>query len=195
MFRTPALAFLAALLSGLSSLAAEELKPTPWIQIVIPIEIENDWNFRSQDPDNEHNQLYATIEPEATIGLFRGLSLYVHAVIEPMIDQTPGEDRFFEDHGIFIEDLYLQYEANLGAVGANVLGARVWGGKFTPGFGIAWDLAPGIYGTDFAGDGYEFSERWGFGGAFTLSGDRIGAHTISASTFFVDTTPLSESLI
>lgn len=31
-------------------------------------------------------------------------------------------------------------------------------GKLNPGFGIAWDKAPGIYGTDLAED-YEISER------------------------------------
>lgn len=150
------------------------------------IEIQNDWNYDSEDRDNEHNQLFTTIEPEATLHLVPGLSLFAHAVIEPVRDPGPGEDRAFEDEGAFIEDLFLRYETDRFAF---------QGGKFTPRFGLTWDIAPGIYGTDFAEAGYEFSERIGVLGSVTLADGKIfGSHTLSAHTFFLDTSVLSQSV-
>jgi hypothetical protein len=104
-------------------------------------------------------------------------------VIEPVRDPEPGKDRYFGDEGLYVEDLFGQYETG---------GFSVKGGKFTADFGRAWDIAPGIYGTDFA-ENYELSERIGIGAAYTFETANFGKHTLSASTFFRDTSVLSES--
>jgi hypothetical protein len=70
----------------------------------------------------------------------------------------------------------------------------LYGGKFTPNFGRAWDIAPGIYGDRFAKD-YEFAERWGAGGSVALDGTPVGDVEFSASVFMVDRTALSDSWI
>jgi hypothetical protein len=173
-----------------TAVAAEAVKPTPFIEIVVPIEIQNDWTYRSDLKDNERNDLFAKIEPEATVGLLPGLTLFVHAVLEPAREPFPGEDRFFEAHGLYLEDLYLMYRRQLRGGGPTKIGFALWGGKFTPNFGIAWDAAPGICGTDFAED-YELSERMGFAAALTLSNAAIGEHTLAASTFVLDTSALA----
>jgi hypothetical protein len=44
-------------------------------------------------------------------------------------------------------------------------------GKLNPGFGVAWDKAPGIYGTDLAED-YEISERISVVGTWQVGAGR-----------------------
>ena len=157
----------------------------PRVVVSIPIEVQNDWTYDSDDASNKHDQLFTKIEPEATVHFMRGLTLVGHAVLEPVRDPEAGEDRFFEDEGIFVEDLYLDY-----AFARH--GLR--GGKFTPAFGIGWDITPGIYGTDFAEAGYEFAERIGIAGRAGFEIESAGAYTLTAHAFFLDTTFLSQSL-
>ncbi|MDH3233902.1 MAG: hypothetical protein OEQ29_10260 [Alphaproteobacteria bacterium] len=173
---------------------AEEAKKEPWLTIVVPIEVQNDGNFKSDDRGNERNDLFATVEPEITVGILPGLTFFAHGVLEPMRDARPGENRFFRSHGIYLEELYLAYEGTLISDGPSALKFRVWGGKFGPNFGTAWDAAPGIYGTDFAED-YEIAERLGFGGALILDHAALGTHTLSASTFVLDRSVLAGSAI
>jgi hypothetical protein len=187
-------AMLAALLAAGTAAADEDEKKAPYLEVKIPIEVENDWNFHSENRDNKHDQLYTTVEPEMTLGIWGGLSLYAHSVLEPVRDPRPRESRYFKHQGIYLQDVYLQYKAEVLKSEARTVSFAVKGGKFTPNFGVAWDVTPGVYGTDFAED-YEFAERWGFAGEITLAQGVLGDHTLSASTFFLDTTPLSGSLI
>ena len=178
------IAMLAVCLATLPVSAAEPSFPR--IEGSIPIEIQNDWDYDSNDPGSERNNLFTKTEPAATIHLAPGLSLFVHAVLEQVTAANPGEDRVFENQGLFIEDLYLAYEGDWFALK---------GGKFTPNFGIAWDKAPGIYGTDFAEAGYEFAERIGIGASAKFKHQRFGAHRLSASTFFLDTSALAQTVL
>lgn len=180
-----------ALIAGLSTLAAlpamaQDGQPSfPSISVSIPFEVQNDLNYHSEDRTAEHNQLYPTIEPEVTVQFTPEISIFAHGVLEPMRDPGPREDRSFEDLGMYIEDLYAKYDTGV---------FSVQGGKFTPNFGIAWDAAPGVYGTDVAEANYEFSERIGVGGSVTFGGGQTGMHTLSASTFFSDNSFLRESI-
>lgn len=176
-------ALIAAMGMGLSAAAAEESFPRIYGDIAF--EIEDDWTFKSDESGNELNDLYATIEPTLVLEVIEGLSLTAHSVFEPVRDPEPGEDRAFEDEGLYLQDLFAQYETDR---------FSVLGGKFTPNFGRAWDIAPGVYGSDFAED-YELAERIGLGGSFTFEGKEIGRHRVSASTFFLDTSALSNSII
>lgn len=182
--RAVSIAMLAVYLAAPPASAAEPSFPR--IEGSIPIEVQNDWDYDSNDPGSERNNLFTLTEPEATIHLAPGLSLFVHGVIEQVVAPNPGEDRFFEDQGLFIEDFYLTFEGDWFALK---------GGKFTPNFGLAWDTAPGIYGTDFAEAGYEFAERIGVGASITYMKGRFGAHRLSASTFFLDTSALARTVL
>ena len=160
---------------------AEEVAPFT-LSGEISIEVQNDYTYESDDPAAELNDLYTTIEPSFSLYLGSGLSIESGLVLEPVKDAV--DDRAFEDEGLYVETLFLQYEGD---------GWAVFGGKFNPGFGIAWDATPGIWGTDFAED-YEMTERVGFGGSVDLVAGSAGTHTLSASTFFADTSFLSGSL-
>lgn len=162
----------------MAAAARAETEPSyPHVTLEVPIEIQGDFAVDADDPAAEVHDVFTTTEPYLTLAVTRELSAHMHWVLEPVTDPEPDEDRVFGDHGIFLEDLFLNFESD---------GVRVYGGKFTPHFGAAYDAAPGIYGVDFAED-YEFTERIGLGGAYTFDGGELGEHSLSASVFFLDT--------
>lgn len=158
---------------------------TPRISGEVVIEVENDWTYQSDDPGAELNDLFTTTEPVIVLEFLPGFSIFIHGVLEPVMDPGPNESRTFEDHGLLVEELHLDYAGD---------GFALTGGKITPAFGTAWDAAPGVYGVDFAED-YELAENIGFGGSLTFDRGEHGSHTLSATTFFVDTSALSGSVI
>ena len=170
----------------LHSAAYAQERSYPSISGEIPVEVENDWNYVSDDRANQNNDLFTNIEPALTVWLTPSWSVFVHGVLETVESPKQFENRIFEDHGLFVEDLFIEY-AN-GPFGAKA-------GKLNVGFGVGWDITPGIFGTDFAEDGYETSERIGVVGNWTLKSGKAGEHRVSAGSFFQDTTVLSQSTL
>ena len=167
-----------------SALAQQEIYPS--LSGEVSIELQNDWAYRSDDRANLNNDLYTTTEPSLTVRLSPSWSVFAHAVLEPVTPPDPFENRVFGDHGLYMEDLFVEYAPEPFYLRA---------GKMNVGFGIAWDEAPGIYGGDFAEDGYETAERIGVGGGWTMDAAGFGRHRVSAATFFLDTTILSQSVL
>lgn len=125
------------------------------------------------------------IEPTLTLALTPELSLRAGLTLETVRDGDPGQDRAFDDHGLYVGELVVAYDTDR---------FGVFAGKFTPNFGIAWDAAPGLYGTDLAED-YQLSERIGFGGKVAFGTGAAGRHAISASAFMADVSGLSDSAL
>ncbi|HSR55857.1 MAG TPA: hypothetical protein VLN73_06425, partial [Alphaproteobacteria bacterium] len=111
------------------------------VKAEIAVELEHDWTTHSDDPDAEIHDTYATIEAGVGVTITEGLSLNSLFVFEPVQDPAPGDDRFFDDHGLYVEELFGEYDGGMFAIRA---------GKFGQKFGIAWDAAPGIWGTALA---------------------------------------------
>jgi len=176
---------LSGLLIGSRSASAEDEERYPNVHGKILFELQNDWTFSSEDDDNERNDLHFTIEPSFSFGFTEELSLEAGLVLEPVFDPGPARSRYVDDQGVFVEQLFLQYDTGRWGLRA---------GKINPPFGIAWDAAPGIYGVDFAED-YEITERIGAGGFFRLGSDRFGVHRLAADVFFLDTSYLSKSFL
>jgi opacity protein-like surface antigen len=153
----------------------------PNISGSLTIEIENDNTFKSDDKNAELNDLYPTLTLETSVGFTSALSVNLEATLEPIADAT--NDRAFEDLGAYANILTINYDTDL---------FSVYGGKFTPNFGIAWDATPGIFGTNLNED-YELAEMLGVGGGVNFNA--AGSHTLSASSFLLDTTFLSDSVI
>lgn len=173
------------LFGGASVAAAQNAPegPPPIIEGEILFELQNDYAFDSDDPSAEINDLFTTIEAALALNLSEVFSVQSLFVLEPVRDPTPFDDRYFEDHGLFVEELYLQAQFD---------NFRIFGGKFDASFGTAWDKTPGIYGVDFAED-YELVER--IGGGFSVSAGQtlLGDVTATTNIFFADTSVLSES--
>ena len=179
------IAFAAALIAQLSAPPVfAEAARTLRIEGAVPIELQADFDYRSDDAGNERDNVFLKLEPEITFHLPAGFSIYAHGVIEQVKAADAGEDRYFRDEALFIEDLYLRYETGP---------FSFTGGKLNPGFGRAWDVVPGVYGTDIAED-YEMSERIGISAAAGFGGESWGRHSLTAGTFYLDTSVLAHTL-
>lgn len=99
---------------------------------------------------------------------------------------TPGSkgNAFFRSEGLTLRQL--------NATVRPVEGVDLYGGKIHPLFGSAWENMPGQF-YSFASD-YEQDERIGFGGAVAMP-EALGDAKLSAETFFLDNSVLSNSLI
>lgn len=151
----------------------------------LSVELQSDHTFDSEDPDAELSDTYTTTEVGVDVTFGEHLLAHGGFVLEPVLDPGPGEDRFFEDHGLYAEELFGQ--VNLGR------SVSILGGKFNPAFGTAWDVTPGLYGTDFAED-YETTERIGFAAAIERTNRALGTATLAGSVYQADTSELSRSL-
>lgn len=166
--------------TGICSPAQADEQSYPKISGELSIEIENDWTYSSDDAAVEFYNLYPTVILGTTVEFTPTISLNFEATAEPVEDTT--EDSVFKDVGGYINIITANYDTDR---------FSVYAGKFTANFGVAWDIAPGIYGVDLNED-YELSEMIGFGGGINFNA--AGSHTISASTFFQDTGILSKSI-
>jgi len=152
----------------------------------LTVEFQNDNNIDSNDPDAELSDVYNTTELALEMTVNEFLSGHASLTFEPVLDPGPGEDRFFEDEGLYAEELYAK--VTLGG------GISVLGGKFNPLFGKAWDVTPGVYGTDFAED-YEVTEQLGFGVSLERDAGSLGKAIVTGSIYNADTSGLSGSII
>ena len=178
-------AMLLGLFTGISSIAsAQDGKFSPSISGSLAVEIQNDYAFSSDDATAEFNNLTTKIELDLTLTVLQGLSLKTGLLFEQV--QSPpvtGSDRVFDDQGLFAETLAVEYE--IGPV-------LFFGGKKHVNFGKAWDVTPGVFGTDLAEE-YEMAENIDLGAALSHKFDKAGKHTLTAETFFLDTSGLAES--
>lgn len=173
-----------ALLAAPGAARAEDEKAPhagPWLSIEVPVEIQSDWTVSSDDPAAEFGDTYPTIEPTIILHFHDNLYLETGLTLEPVLD--PLDDRLFGDLGLYVGTLQIVYESNGFAFAA---------GKLTPEFGVGRDRMPGLYGDELA-SGYELAERIGFTVSNTFDLGAMGEHHLSASTFFLDTSGLSES--
>lgn len=155
----------------------------PMINSETSIEVQNDGVIRNSDKSmGTYDDLHLKVEQETGVFLSPEFGIKSQVVLEPLM--TPDGDRFFANNGLYLEQLYAQYWTDV---------AGIYAGKFNPAFGRAYDDAPGIYGTDFAGD-YELTEADGIGGVVDFGSDRVGHYEVKGAAFTLDTTFLSESL-
>ncbi|MEM8975719.1 MAG: hypothetical protein AAGD43_26945 [Pseudomonadota bacterium] len=100
--------------------------------------------------------------------------------------RPPSEDRTFEDQGIFVRKLFAEFSASEHL--------SFHAGKITPSFALASFVAAGMYGINYSKE-IELIERIGFGAAYAFDFGVLGKHTLTGSTFFEDTSILSDSLL
>jgi hypothetical protein len=112
-----------------------------------------------------------------------GLSFMANIITEPVIDAELGKNQIFSGSGTYVDVLQAQYDFE---------NFSIWGGKIHPAFGRAWDVTPGLHGTDIA-ESYDLTERLGGGASFGFEAGGF-ANRLQASAFTVDRTILSESL-
>jgi hypothetical protein len=162
---------------------AEATKRYPYVSGDISAEFYLDTVFDADNPDAKGQDAYNTTEIKAEAHFSEWVSIFTGLVLEPVKDRQPGDDRYFEDHGLYVEQLYGKLSFN---------SVQVLAGKFNPAFGRAWDDAPGIYGTDMAVD-YELTERVGAGFSVRKDSTAFGTAKLQASAFHADKSFLADS--
>lgn len=122
-------------------------------------------------------------ETDFTLKATDGLSFIANIITEPVIDAEPGENQIFSGVGSYVDVLQMQYD---------IENFSIWGGKIHPDFGRAWDVTPGLHGTDIA-ENYDLTDRLGGGASYGFEAAGF-ANRLQASAFTTDRTILSESL-
>jgi hypothetical protein len=155
----------------------------------LDVELDLDRNGQRRQR-SAYGDLFTKAELGLYLGMPGGFTLNFVGKFEPADRDPDGTNRYFENQAGWIDQLYLAWSR--GPI-------EIFAGKIHPRFGFAWDIAPGLYGTDF-GEEYELSEKIGFGAALSLSdllglSDSIGSHSLRAEFFQADRTGLSGSVL
>jgi hypothetical protein len=142
---------------------------------------------RGQRP--AYTDLYNKTDLGLYLGMPGGFTLNFVGKFEPADRDPDGTNQYFANEAAWIDQLYLSWVR--GPV-------EIFAGKIEPRFGFAWDIAPGLYGTDF-GEEYEITEKIGAGISLSWSDllgatGRIGSHSVIAQFYQADRTGLSGSL-
>ncbi|MEL7068695.1 MAG: hypothetical protein AAGN15_08610 [Cyanobacteria bacterium J06581_3] len=139
--------------------------------------------YSAESPRTESNDLFIEMVASPEIHFTERFSINSEIRLENA--SPPTEDRYFENETLFVRKLFLNYDINDRL--------SIQAGKFTPSFSFASLVTPGMYGNNYSKE-IELIERVGVGAEYTFDAGASGQHTLSASTFFDDTSILSESL-
>lgn len=162
-------------MAGGTSVAAQEAAFT-WEGSV---EIGVDSTVRADDATAEVTDAYISAEVAFEAAITDRLTAFGGLTLESVTDAE--DDRAFEDTGLYVSELGLRF-----GFGETVLSV----GKISPVFAVAWDEAPGFYGTSLAED-YELSEMIGVTVDTPVG---AGGGTLSVAVFYADDTALSNSI-
>jgi hypothetical protein len=146
-------------------------------------DLKAEWQHPSDSTIANSYLLLPTSENNFRFKTNDAFSIIANVVSEQVVDPVPGENQYFTGLGTYVDVLQAQYDFE------NV---SIWGGKIHPAFGRAWDITPGLHGTDLA-EAYDLAERIGGGASFSFDTGGF-SNKLQASAFTVDRTILSESL-
>lgn len=181
-----ALLLLAALLATPAA-AQEGLYP----QIAGEVNLGLYTNALTRMPDQRRQGASTFLFGEIAAGLHLSPNLSIQSVlhIEPVGEQEPNDGWiFFRRQGASLENLVLDWRP--------VQGVSLFAGKFSAPFGRGHHDFPGIFPMIRAHEAYLVTEALGFGARWTfLSDPTFGEHDLTAATFTLDRTFLSETLI
>ncbi len=174
----PLLFLIAIIATSNNSYASQKNK---YINIKSVFEFHSNDQFSSDDKNNKYIDSFGRNETAITVNLTDNLSIESMFVLERLNEESAnGEDRAFDGEGVFTEELKLKYETNH---------FTIFGGKFNPNFGSAWDWGRGIW-THKLAENYEQTEK--LGGGVSISALN---HTLGISAFHNDVKILDGSTI
>ena len=162
---------------------AEKECAQPCLEYSGHVDLNTAWLIPTDSGVSNSYDIGPEAETEFTLRMFDGFSVLTNLKAEPVLDVDPGTNRFFSDIGAYVEVL----QANVA-----ICDLTSFGGKIHPAFGHAWDVTPGLHGTDLAED-YELKERLGGGASYAFDGFGFN-NVLSASAFTADRTMFSESV-
>ncbi|MAL79640.1 MAG: hypothetical protein CMN55_11105 [Sneathiella sp.] len=150
--------------------------------------------YKAAESDEEINEAYTHSHLEMGYVFGNGFSVNSNVMLEgePAGHDhggggggPDGSDRFFEDTPLYVRSLTVNYDSDhFGA----------YAGKFDPVISFDEHTMPGIYGYQVTHE-YLVSEKIGLGGYARLNAGDFGTHRLDVSSFFADTTFLSNSVL
>ena len=143
------------------------------------LEIGVDSTVDAGDPTAELTDIYLILGAAFEANLSDRITAFGVLTFESVTDAE--ENRTFHDLDLYVNELGVRF-----AFGETLVSA----GKISPVFAVAWDQAPGFYGTSLAED-YELSEMIGMA-VDTPLGNTGGI--LSFAVFYADDTFLSDSI-
>ena len=163
----------------------------------IPLENEGHWQFSrhfegevqvgdTYDADvasREITKMQPKLSAEVEILFNEAFALVGSFVFKQVRGTDLGDDVFFDHLGGYIKELKFEYQYQA---------FDFFAGKYNVDFGEAYDY-DGIW-ADLYTSAYEITERLGVGVGYTMASDPMGVYTLAVSSFFLDTTFLSDSL-
>jgi hypothetical protein len=127
--------------------------------------------------------MYLKLRQDAALELSEQVAMVTLLRLEPVTTPRRGEARAFKGEGLFADEVFAQW---------NLRDVTVRAGKFSPNFGRAWYLAPGMFGDLFVSD-YQIVDQVGAEVSYGVTTADRGRHTISVSDTMADRTFLSQS--
>lgn len=142
-----------------------------------------DWILASRPGALRATDTYPTLDGTYWFAPVEHFKLVTSITAEPVIEWQPGKSRFYDDVGIYGEELYAELDFEPGSVRA---------GKFDTTISEASAVLTGIHATDLA-DNFDTDERWG--GELAMTFEALGLENqVTLNAFTTDRTVLSQSL-
>lgn len=175
------------------------ISPSIWANDIISGNIRTELfssnHYRSNDNNQEFHQFYNRTKLSLTAKIIENLELNL-AVKMAEIRQENEElqrynigsgNRLFENHGIYLDRLYLEYNQN---------NFQFFAGKNTLNFGQAWKRGDYIWSFEMPAQNYRFSEKITFGTSIT-AGDakKNGQYIFTIASYFNDNKYSDNSII
>jgi hypothetical protein len=143
------------------------------------VEVGIDSTVQADDSAAEVTDTFLSFEAAFESALSDHITAFGGLAFESVTDAT--DNRAFDDLGLYVSELGLRF-----AFGETFVSV----GKLSPVFAVAWDAAPGFYGTSLAED-YELTEMIGVKIDTPLG---TGGGALSFAAFYIDDTALSSSI-
>lgn len=159
-------------------------EPAGRLQGELTADMQSEWGVDAERSGAERGETYVELEAELEFSLSPGLTIEGTLLGEPVQDPAPGGDAWFEDQGLFVEELLLKYENGPFEAVA---------GKFSPDYRDSREQERGIWTEDYSTE-YEIIEKLGLGASYSLRTRSFGRHSVSINAFSNDTTVLAESV-
>ena len=142
------------------------------------------WLHPSDTNVGDSSLIVPTVDSNFRLRTTEELSFIAKIKSEPVFDAEPGTNQIFKGAGSYLDVLKAQYDFE---------SFSLWGGKIHPTFGRAWDVTPGLHGTDLA-ESYDLLDRLGAGASYGFDAAGI-ANKLQLSAFTVDRTIFSGPLL
>ncbi|MEM7059623.1 MAG: hypothetical protein AAF557_18720 [Pseudomonadota bacterium] len=144
----------------------------------------HDNDYREASSGNETIDVSLRIEARPNIQLSERFRINSEIRLEGARPAT--EDRFFDEQALFVRKLYAEFDLTDRL--------SIHAGKATPSFAFFSLRVPGMYGNEYSRE-IELIERISVGASYSFDFGDAGQHIFSATTFYQDTTILSDSLL